>query len=167
MDRRYLKLQSDIIKSDAVWGGPNKEYRYVLYRVWNLGKPHLAVIGLNPSVADEEFDDRTVRRCISFARRNGYGSLVMLNAFAYRSTDPKALTSISDPVGPENDYYIFKECGYAYDIVLAWGTHAKERGAKIIELLKIRALQCFGVNKDGTPKHPLYLPNSVKLQIFK
>ncbi|HSV49841.1 MAG TPA: DUF1643 domain-containing protein, partial [Candidatus Acidoferrales bacterium] len=98
-----IRVTADITDSSCIWDGPNNEFRYTLLRVWDKIKPTIAFIGLNPSVADERQDDNTVRKCINIARRDGFGSMVMLNAYAYRSTDPKALTTQSNVVGTHND----------------------------------------------------------------
>jgi hypothetical protein len=163
-----IKLQPDILDTNAVWGGYNKEYRYVLTRVWDKSLPKCVFIGLNPSVADESFDDRTVRRCIGFARREKCGTLVMLNAFAFRTTDSKMLLSCASPVGLNNDFYISQCCKKADLVIVGWGTLGKrfDRQEKILKLLKAIELVCLGVNSDGTPKHPLYLANNTQLVAF-
>jgi hypothetical protein len=164
-----LKRQSDITDTYAIWDGIEQIYRYVLYREWNNHLSHMVIIGLNPSAADEEYDDRTVRRCINFARREGCGSLSMLNAFALRATNPSELLKSNDPIGIENDEHIWTECFESSKIVIAWGTHGKllNRQERMLKILKGKTLYCFGTNKDGTPKHPLYLGNNTKLEIFK
>jgi len=165
-----LKLQPDISDTYCIWDGLYSEdshYRYVLYRDWNQKEvlPHLVVIGLNPSVADEQHDDRTVRKCISFARREKFGSLTVLNIFAFRTTKSNELLKCSDPIGRDNDYHILQECENATKVVVAWGTNGKifDRSQKVLNLLKKIRLFCFGVNRDGTPKHPLYLSLQSKL----
>lgn len=163
-----IKLQPDIIDSGAVWGGDNRKYRYVLRRMWDKSLPKCVFIGLNPSVADEIFDDRTVRRCIGFARREKCGTLVMLNAFAFRTTDSKVLLSRLNPVGPNNDFHISWYCKRADLVIVGWGTLGKRfnRQEEILKLLKGVRLMCLGVNADGTPKHPLYLSNNTQLVAF-
>jgi len=168
-----IPIQKDILVSFCYWGGRNKEYRYLLYRAWDRFKkaPSMLVfIGLNPSTADEKFDDPTVRRCINFARRLGYGSMVMLNIFALRSTDPHKMQLHDDPVGPMNDKYIATETIMA-DTVLAWGCHGKwcNRGEEVVRLLEATSakMMCFGKNADGSPKHPLYLRNDTQMVKFK
>jgi hypothetical protein len=168
-----LKLQSDISDTYAIWDGLDTDtgiyqYRYVLYREWDVTLPAMAIIGLNPSSADEQHDDRTVRRCIDFAKREGCGALAMLNIFAYRATNPAELASCPDPVGRDNDHYIRSECENAMWIIVAWGTHGKllGRGAQVVKLLRGRKLLCFGINQDGSPKHPLYLSNNAKIIEF-
>ena len=85
---------------------PCRRYRYCLSRVWNPKLPSVMFVGLNPSTADEQEDDPTVRRCIGFARNWNFGGLILVNLFAYRSTDPADLLRVDDPVGPGNDKHI-------------------------------------------------------------
>lgn len=81
----------------------DRTYRYSLWRIWNADKPFVLFIGLNPSAADENEDDPTIRRCINFARRWGYGGLYMANLFALRATDPSEMKAHKRPVGQGND----------------------------------------------------------------
>jgi hypothetical protein len=146
----------------------DRTYRYTLYREWEPSKPLVAFIGLNPSTADETNNDTTVTRCINFAKAWGAGRFVMLNLFAYRSTDPKALYAVADPVGPENAKMVATVTGnYARLVVCAWGTHGRKRfpehtmdfQAMLWRVSEARGVQfcCLGKNADGSPKHPLYL----------
>jgi hypothetical protein len=162
-----IRVTADIVDSRCVWDGPNNEYRYSLIRMWDNSKPKIAFIGLNPSVADERQDDNTVRKCINIARRDGYGSLVMLNAYAYRSTDPKALTTQTNVVGNHNDHYIAKECKDADKIVVAWGNHATDdRHTTLLKVLEGQQLYCFAKNNNGKPKHPLYVSLKAPLTLY-
>jgi hypothetical protein len=132
-------------------------YRYVLERVWDERFGRCVFIGLNPSTADENKNDPTVARCIAYAKAWGYGAFVMLNAFAFRSTDPAGLLSVDDPVGAENDAWIASEVARASIVVAAWGVHASigNRHGKLVK--DFPALACLGTTKAGFPKHPLYL----------
>jgi hypothetical protein len=153
-----IRVTEDIVDSRCVWDGHKNEYRYTLLRVWDKSKPKIVFIGLNPSVADERQDDNTVRKCINIARRDGYGSMIMLNAYAYRSTDPKALTTEPNVVGTHNDHHIAKACKDADKIVVAWGNHATDdRHSTLLKVLEGHRLYCFAKNNNGKPKHPLYV----------
>ena len=144
---------------------PCRTWRYTLTRSWGSHEDGsirpLVVVGLNPSTADETQDDPTIRRCIDYARRWGYGALHMLNLFAYRSTDPKALKlpGLAGATGPENDEWLTK---LAKDrtVLVAWGRHGRlyDRDVAVTGLLQgVGAeLVALGLNKDGTPVHPLY-----------
>lgn len=157
----------DGLPSSSATFSDDMKYRYVLERAWKPANGRCAFIGLNPSTADEVKNDPTVSRCINYARAWGYGAFVMLNAFALRSTDPKALYSEADPVGAENDRWILEEAGKASIVVAAWGTHARlnRRHEKLMDMLPV--LHCLGTTKDGYPKHPLYLRKDEKPVEYK
>jgi hypothetical protein len=163
-----MPVQKDIIDSQCVWSGQNNEYRYVLRRVWDVSKPKIAFVGLNPSVASEQIDDNTVRKCINIAKQQGFGKLVMLNAYGYRSTDPLGLKTYPNPEGTLNDRYILQECETSAKIVVAWGSNASDsRHSSLLNLLERFSLWCFAKNKDGKPKHPLYVPLNSQLILYK
>ncbi len=150
-------------------------YRYVLWRLWNRESPPLITIMLNPSTADEEILDPTVKKCVKWARVWGYGGLYVLNAFALRSTDPELLAEHvhegKDPVGPENDFHITKALAEhpGARLVVGWGKHATllNRHQRMIELLAARELYCLGINKDGSPQHPLYIANATEPKVWR
>jgi len=142
---------------------PCRRYRYRLWRTWDDSKEKCCFIMLNPSTADEATNDPTVERCERRARAWGYGGLIVVNLFAMRSTDPKALYAEADPVGPKNMVAIQQAAIDSAIVVAAWGTHGAlhGQGEQVAARLrrdfpdKARALR---VNKDGSPAHPLYLP---------
>jgi hypothetical protein len=136
-------------------------YRYALMRRWAEGWP-LRFVMLNPSTADASLDDPTIRRCTGFARREGYGALIVLNLYAYRATNPKVLVTCADPVGPHNDTILWAHLLAAAEgptpVVAAWGANAKrERVAHVLGLRPSVDWRCLGVTKDGQPRHPLYV----------
>ena len=145
-------------------------YRYALLREWEVGD-HALFIGLNPSTADEELDDPTIRRCIQFAKNWGCCGLWMVNLFAYRSTDPNELLSIDDPIGPDNDWHIKLGALTAGRIIAAWGVRGnlKERDQEVSQMLRKdwRKIECLGITKEGFPRHPLYLSYDVDLMPYK
>lgn len=149
-----------ILESGAVFS-ECRIWRYTLTRIFNPTTPPIMFIGLNPSTADEVKNDPTVRRCIGFAYDWGAGGLIMTNAFGYRSTDPRGLTKIHDPVGPLNDAYLRKCFALAARVVVAWGNWGNlyDRDRRVLELLQEAGVKakCFGLTKTGQPRHPLYL----------
>jgi len=136
-------------------------YRYSLWREWNIDAPKLVFIMLNPSKADAYIDDPTLRRCIGFAKSWGFGSLTVINLFAYRSTKPSELRQVNDPVGSQNDRYLKKAIKSADKVVVAWGNNGKlmQRDRMVLDLLSIYNVQpyCLGTTKTGYPRHPLYV----------
>jgi hypothetical protein len=140
---------------------PCGTYRYSLEREWAEG-PVCTFIMLNPSTADADIDDPTIRRCIGFAQRWKFGALAVVNLFAFRATDPKAMIGAVDPVGPANDAAIASAVELGGLIIAAWGVHGdlRERGLAVRRLIEEgceRDIHHLGLTKDGHPRHPLYL----------
>lgn len=138
-------------------------YRYSLWRGWDDRAARIGVVLLNPSRADAVVDDPTIRRCIGFARTWGYGSLEVMNLFAYRSSSPQELTQVADPVGADNDGYLADLAHRVDCILLAWGNWGRlgDRDRIVLQLLGDRKpLYCLGCTKSGQPRHPLYLPKT-------
>lgn len=138
-----------------------RTYRYRLWRTWDPSLPRMMFCMLNPSTADAFVLDPTVRRCVGFAQREGCGTLEVVNAFALRSTDPKALRGHPDPIGPHSNEQIVlaaKECDLH---VAAWGAHAVflGRGDQVRSLFRDLniPLAYLRLTKDGHPGHPLYI----------
>lgn len=147
------------------------QYRYGLLRRWNDDLP-LTFVMLNPSTADADLDDPTIRRCMGFARRDGYGGIYVFNLYAYRATDPKALLTCADPVGPENDSYLTRHLWAAHQqgrpVVAAWGANARpDRVRAVLDLVPGAPWRCLGVTKAGAPKHPLYIKGDQPLIPFR
>ena len=134
-------------------------YRYSLWREWDSLGPAVAFVMLNPSTADTANDDPTIRRCASFARSWGYGSLEVVNLFAYRASEPKRLRQTPDPIGPANDGYLLDAASRAHTLIVGWGVHGGllDRGREVLGLLAGKCdVYCLGVTQAGQPRHPLY-----------
>lgn len=151
---------------------PDRRYRYALWRQWGAQvSPYriTAWVLLNPSTADEERDDPTILRCIAFSRSWGDAGIVVVNIFALRSTNPRALRAAVDPVGPANDQWVRTACGGANRVLVAWGEHGwiGGRGAFVLErLLPRENVWRFGLTKtSGQPRHPLYVPATAPLEL--
>lgn len=154
----------DLFQANQAEFSPCRLYRYRLVR--DLGGTRTVTFCMmNPSIADEVQDDPTVRRCKIFARDWGFGRLVVVNAYAYRATDPDDLEAARaagvDVVGPDNDAAIQRAGQEAELVVVAWGTRVDgARAFRIRELLP--SVVCLGVTKGGAPRHPLYVPKVAK-----
>jgi hypothetical protein len=101
-------------------------------------------------------EDNTSRVCVNYARRWGYGSLVIANLFAFRSTDISKLYVVNDPIGPDNDLHLIRLCNEAVEIICAWGNDGSynDRDVKVMSYLKNP--KCLVKLKSGRPGHPLY-----------
>jgi hypothetical protein len=108
-----MNIRSGAVISDC------QQYRYSLTRVWAENAPRACFIMLNPSIADATINDPTIRRCIGFAIEMGCGSLEVVNLFAFRATDPKAMKQADDPIGPENDRYLIEAAQCAAQVICA------------------------------------------------
>jgi len=137
-------------------------YRYLLWRTWDVSRPRALWILLNPSMADEQLDDRTLRRCKTFSASWQFGGLEIVNLFALRTPYPRDLYQAANPVGEENEQYIIAAVRRATCIILAWGAHGsyRERDRAALALIKAHtalAPCCLGVTRSGSPRHPLYI----------
>lgn len=165
-------------------GGISSIYRYTLKILWGEDKM-MQVIGLNPSTADHLQDDNTVRRCKSFARREGCGGLIMTNLFAYRSVSPAVMKAHELPISPRhgplscapvygdppnerrfewvNDGVLWTVYHRCHVRVAAWGNHGgfTKRSKHVREFLS--GLMCFRMTKASEPEHPLYMPSDQPL----
>lgn len=124
---------------------------------------------LNPSRADARREDPTVRRCLGFARRDGFGALYVLNIFAWRTPFTRELRAARAPVGRLNDRYIAQAAHQADQVAIAWGAHGEylERAAEVLKLLSVgRAVWCLGRTHGGHPRHPLYLKRSTPFEPY-
>lgn len=150
------------IKRDAKFDSARK-YRYLLSRKWDVNLPQVTFVMLNPSKANEYEDDPTLRRCIQFAKDWGYGSLEVVNLFAYIATNPRELYQADNPVGLENNSYIQISTNRAKLIVLAWGANDyvrknRDREQEVLALISAQQkLHCLKLTKYGYPHHPVRL----------
>lgn len=139
-------------------------YRYRLTREWDATAQKMTFVMLNPSTADATLDDPTIRRCIGFAQRDGFGGIYVVNLYAFRATEPKDMKRAIDPVGPENDAllrFAFRRSAEQHaPVIAAWGTHGDPYRVRQVRGLMTDAgadVYSLGVTKDGHPKHPLYI----------
>lgn len=142
------------------------QYRYTLYRQWDDGR-HVTFLMFNPSTADANVDDHTIRKCMGFAKRWGYARLSVVNLFALRSSDPRAVRRSTDPIGPLNDYWIDKVFAETREVICAWGCEQHAKGdivaRRVVKMIRMASahylhLECLGTTKTGVPRHPLMLP---------
>lgn len=163
---------------------PDGRYRYALTRTWAPGRRVLWVM-LNPSTADADTDDPTIRRVVGFSRAAGFGSADVANLFAYRATIPADLEAVGDPaapqdgeaelVGPRADYWLDRLMTRCDAAVVAWGAPRFRSGSVVAAVIEKRAEQVLArllehvadvyrlgePTLSGAPRHPLYLSAGV------
>lgn len=152
-----------------------EQYRYRLWREWDRSAPGLGFIMLNPSTADHQVNDPTITRCLQRAMAGRYGRLEVVNLFPLRSTDPDGLLTHAAPLGDRPD----RNAGVIMDaidrcamVICAWGAHkaAPAQGEEVLRIVRMcgrgNLLYHLGLNQDGSPKHPLYVPKTKRPEPF-
>ncbi len=154
---------------------PDGNYRYHLCRKLSDDPRVATFIMLNPSTADAQFDDPTIRKCLGFSRRWSCGELQVVNLFALRTKSPASLRRAPDPVGPENLDWLQHAVNRAVNqtnparrgpVICAWGAYCHQMGQAETVFGLIQEIcepVCLGVTRDGHPRHPLYVPYSAEL----
>lgn len=143
-------------------------YRYLLNRTWDDTLEALGIVCLNPSTADADKDDNTVRKCLALTEHWGYGGFVLVNLFAWRDTDKREIKEVDDPIGPRNDSEIENALADVDDVLVAWG----DGGVYLGRSLAVRRILthlaknyfCIKQNASGEPVHPLYQSNTSEHQ---
>lgn len=141
-------------------------YRYELGRRWATGPGLLVAVMLNPSKADHIEPDNTIGVLMSRAVDEGAPGILVVNLAALRSTDPKGLLEVEDPVGPLNRLYIARTLAAARgrSVLVAWGNLPRGVPQLVEQVEVVRHLAgelgchltCLGKTQDGQPWHPLY-----------
>ena len=160
-------------EASAAKFSPDRRYRYLLSRRAGFGDSKAMLTMLNPSDADEERDDPTIRRSVGFAGAWGCGWLLVTNLSPHRATNPKDL--LAQGLEPEDvrafNLRTIPETSAVSDlVVVAWGNHgeAEGRAESVLDVLLAegRRIHCLGTTKRGHPLHPLYVPAATKLAPF-
>lgn len=137
------------------------KHRLMLWRIWDDRKPLFMFIGLNPSTANADNDDPTIRRIKAIADYNGYGGFYMNNLFTFISTDPAKL-NMTEGNHIEAYWYLQTNANQANnEVIFGWGSFkVRGRDQQIKEMFPFA--KCLHVNKNGSPKHPLYIKTNTK-----
>lgn len=156
-----------VISRSATISG-DEVYRYELTRSWDFGGRGVVWVMLNPSTADADVDDPTIRRCMRFSQREGFNRLKVVNLYALRAANPTALRSHPDPVGPENLHYLKLALTAQWEwplMIVAWGARGADlaRGLSSLAAVLRRPLFCLGTTRDGQPRHPLYVSGDTRI----
>ena len=166
-----VTVETDLATAGEAAFSPDRRHRYALTRRWRGDTELLPWVMLNPSTADAFRLDPTVTRCAGFSRRQGAGGLLVLNLYAYRSTNPKALRDAADPIGELNDAVTVRVLaalhGTGRPVVCAWGANADPgRARRAVQLIRDAGHQpvCLGRTSSGQPRHPLYVAGKTPLE---
>ena len=148
---------------------PDERYRYLLSRRVGMWPGACLFIMLNPSTADILNDDPTIRRCIRFCQRWGYGTLLVANLFALRGTNPNILRTVDDPVGENNMATIRAVAKEVDKVVVAYGVQGAylDQDKAVLAMLEDIDLYCLGTTDGGYPRHPLYVRHDQELELLR
>lgn len=151
-------------------------YRYALWREWLPTGKAMTFVMLNPSMADARIDDATIRKCIGFASRWGYGKFMVVNVMAFRTTDPANIPHDAErAMGPENRRWLIEGATYGELVMLAWGAPRKQfqDAYRIAEYDithvadgRMTPVECLGLTKELGPKHPVRLPYDTRREAW-
>jgi hypothetical protein len=148
----------------------DQKHRYLLTRLWDGGLAGVTFVMLNPSTADATHDDATVRKCVGFAQRYGFGQIAIVNLFSLRARDPVDLIAAQERNGPDADFWIGRATSVLdRPVLVAWGSVGARFPDRTRAVLKLigRAVRCLSLTKDSHPSHPLMLPYSCVPQPFE
>ena len=151
----------DLFANDGAFFSEDGKYRFALWRRWDNTKPLIMFIGLNPSTANQTEDDPTIRRVKRFASDWGFGGVYMLNLFPYVTPYPKELIHCGEFEQKVNDDWIKKTEFMCGKVICAWGNFKVDgRDKEVLRMLK--SAYALVLNKDGSPRHPLYVKADIE-----
>ena len=168
---RDITAPGDAFRGDHQAGAifsPDFAYRYLLWRTVHINELRACLwVMLNPSTADENDLDPTLRRCWNYCNDWGYRYMVIANLFAFRATDPKNLKAPDAITRHRNNAYLLNALRRCDTVIAGWGAHplAQDEGRRFAQTLVRDAgehLECLGTGKSGAPRHPLYLKRGEK-----
>ena len=148
-------------------------YRTTLWRTFDGARSPMAFCMLNPSTADANVDDPTIRRCREFARRESAGGIIVVNLSPWRATDPRdlerAYQAHEDVLWAErNEDAVATAWRLSGKFVVAWGASVRPWMEKAAFMVRRTAPEryCLGKTKMGEPRHPLYLSRATPLESY-
>lgn len=176
-------FDTDQLAADStnVWDPPLRtarlsddgRFRHDLTRQWGRDGRWALWVMLNPSIADADIDDQTIRQCTTFSKREGCVGLAVVNLFDFRTPYPADLKAAGYPISDECDRTIGDWASFddTHPIICAWGAGAPaDRADAVLDILHSawagEPLHCLGRNADGTPKHPGRLAHSTPLEVY-
>lgn len=163
MDYQQTKIFKEEKEIKGADFSEDKLYRFALWRIWDDAKPLVMFIGLNPSTANAQEDDATIRRVRSISKNLGYGGFYMCNCFSYISTNPQLLQSETLDAIMRNASAVKYTAQRVADVIFAWGNFDIVRNSGVDKLLSeaFPHAKALFINKNGSPKHPLYCKTDI------
>ena len=151
------------------------EYRYIL---GTIGKNPLICIGINPSTAEPDHLDNTLKSVQRIAHGNGFDSFIMFNVYAQRATDPDAMERQCNPSLHRENLKAFRyvlSMAEQPTVWAAWGAIIEKRDyladcvrdmVAVGQEYGARWVCAGAISKKGHPHHPLYLRKDEIIKAF-
>lgn len=152
------------------------EYRYIL---GTKGEKPLITIGINPSTAEPDNLDNTLKSVERIAHGNGFDSFIMFNVYAERATNPDDMDKVfNEKLHNENMKafrFVLEHAGDKPSVWAAWGAIIEKRSylkTCVADMVRIGNeydaawYKAGAVSKAGHPHHPLYLKKDERLELF-
>ncbi|MUV36981.1 hypothetical protein JNUCC1_00787 [Lentibacillus sp. JNUCC-1] len=138
----------------------DRTHRYMLTCSWDSKKPAVTFVMFNPTLEDENEADQTLRRCVSFARDWGYGSMIIVNLFSQVTPDPSEIEPQTLEEKITNMKAIRKAVMQSEKVVFAWGEKGSKNNKVVEEVLAlVEDEKRFCIKRSKTkakfPLHPL------------
>lgn len=160
-----IKEHNTLLQQSVAHYSPCEKFRYFLRRDWDVSKPSITYLMLNPSTATEIDNDPTIERCQRRAHLSGFGSMIIVNLFPFRMTDSTQLYTAENLLGDPSlaNQAIINAVKASEITVCGWGAHefAMARAKEVISMVEAEnqtsRIMCLKRNKDGSPQHPLYI----------
>ena len=174
---RSAQTPSDHYDIEKWLYAPNfySEYRYIL---GTKGKNPLICIGINPSTAEPDNLDNTLKSVERIAHGNGFDSFIMFNVYAQRATNPDAMERQCNLTLHQENLKAFRyvlSISKTPTVWAAWGAIIEKR-KYLPDCVRDMLLAgeefgaqwyCAGaITKKGHPHHPLYLRKDEKIRPF-
>lgn len=143
--------------------------------MWEPKYSKLLFIGINPSTADGQEDDNTVRRLVSFSKSWGFGGFYLVNLYSFVATEPNDMihwywartNKMQRALHKENMGFAIRYARISSMTVFMWGAGIPDSEQADKYVRTFRDAYCFGKTKDGHPKHPLFLASHTELTKFR
>ncbi|RPF53925.1 DUF1643 domain-containing protein [Aquisalibacillus elongatus] len=139
--------------------------RYMLECEWDAGKPLVTFVLFNPSIGGVDESDLTLKRCLAYSRRWGYGSMRVVNLYSQVSTKPEELVPPKIEEVELNNFYIKQSVDLADRVIFGWGVRPGNlyRIHEVIQMVPKEKRYCIYKNKTlEYPKHPSRLKKELE-----
>lgn len=141
----------------------DRRERFSLWRRWS-DHPLLGFVLMNPSIADEDRLDPTLKRCAGWAQRLGYGGMEIVNVFPLVSTDPRGLADHDHAPSRQQNASHIRDLATRTTLIVGFGDLLSSSWLRALALPALSEIAdalggvpvyALAVTENGSPRHPL------------